>query len=161
MVNLRGWDNVGHPSIAGLPPIRHPLPRPNTSERPFVALGGSDSGHPRCPDRKGSEGSRRRAGQRARIRFGSAPVGEIRYNSGQLAATTSSLIVACTSGCSRTRASNEPTALIAPVSSILRRSSNGPPDALTASATSPWVTAPKRRPDLPALATTVTDLASS
>src|ERR1035437_2787133 len=76
-------------------------------------------------------------------------------------ATTSSLIAACTSGCRRTSASNEPVDLIALESSILRRSNWGPPAALTASATSPWVTAPKRRPDFPALATTLTDLASS
>lgn len=65
----------------------------------------------------GSDSARRRA----RILIGSAPF--VAPHRGMCQpATTSNLTVACTSGCKRTSASNEPVDLIERESSILRRS---------------------------------------
>jgi hypothetical protein len=57
--------------------------------------------------------------------------------------------VAVTSGCSLTCTLYEPVVLIGPVSSRRRRSSTGPPAALTASTISAGVIDPNERPSLP------------
>src|SRR5690606_4111451 len=65
-------------------------------------------------------------------------------------ATTSLSRVALTSGCSLTVTWWEPVLLIGLPISMRRRSSSGPPAAFTASAMSPVVTEPNRRPLSPA-----------
>src|SRR3712207_2068164 len=71
---------------------------------------------------------------------------------GYLAASTLSVKVAVTSGCSRTCAWYAPMLLMWPGICSRRRSNTGPPAALTASTTSDGVTEPNRRPPSPARA---------